>query len=95
MPLYHKLGKIPQKRHTQFRQADGSLYHEQLFGTIGFDGMSSLLYHINPPTAVSEIRAAKDVSPKIAVDKNMTARKLASYDVMSKSDFLDLSLIHI
>ena len=89
MPLYHKLGKIPQKRHTQFRQADGSLYHEQLFGTIGFDGMSSLLYHINPPTAVSEIRAAKDVSPKIAVDKNMTARKLASYDVMSKSDFLD------
>lgn len=89
MPLYHKLGKIPPKRHTQFRQADGSLYHEQLFGTIGFDGMSSLLYHINPPTAVSEIRTAVDVSPKIAVEKNMTARKLVSYDVMAKSDFLD------
>lgn len=89
MPLYHKLGKIPPKRHTQFRQADGSLYHEQLFGTIGFDGMSSLLYHINPPTAVSEIRTAIDVSPKIAVEKNMTARKLVSYDVMAKSDFLD------
>ena len=89
MPLYHKQGKFPSKRHTQFRQADGSLYHEQLFGTIGFDGMSSLLYHINPPTAVSEIRAAKDVAPKIAVEKNMTARKLISYDVIAKSDFLD------
>ena len=40
MPIYHKLGKIPDKRHTQFRKPDGSLYAEQLFGTIGFDGMS-------------------------------------------------------
>ena len=24
MPFYHKLGKIPPKRHTQFRKADGS-----------------------------------------------------------------------
>ncbi|MEY3681723.1 MAG: hypothetical protein RLZZ289_243, partial [Bacteroidota bacterium] len=41
MPFYHKLGQIPNKRHTVFRQPDGSIYHEQLFGTIGFDGMSS------------------------------------------------------
>ncbi|MDG1981281.1 MAG: homogentisate 1,2-dioxygenase, partial [Flavobacteriaceae bacterium] len=41
MPFYHKLGKIPPKRHTQFRKEDGSLYYEQLFGTIGFDGMST------------------------------------------------------
>ncbi|MEM8486512.1 MAG: homogentisate 1,2-dioxygenase, partial [Bacteroidota bacterium] len=47
MPIYHKLGRIPDKRHTQFRQPDGSLYNEQLFGTIGFDGMSSLMYHIH------------------------------------------------
>ena len=24
MPFYHKLGKIPHKRHTQFRKPDGS-----------------------------------------------------------------------
>jgi hypothetical protein len=23
MPIYHKLGKIPQKRHTQFRNTEG------------------------------------------------------------------------
>ena len=56
MPFYHKLGKIPPKRHTQFRKEDGSLYYEQLFGTIGFDGMSSNLYHEQRPTMVKEIK---------------------------------------
>lgn len=89
MPVYHKLGSIPSKRHTQFRQPDGSLYNEQLFGTIGFDGMSSLLYHIQRPTRVKEIGTSVDVSPKIAVDKNMTARLLKGFEVAPKDDFLD------
>ena len=42
MPRYHKLGKIPHKRHTTFKKPDGGYYYEELFGTIGFDGMSSL-----------------------------------------------------
>ena len=70
MPRYHQLGNIPHKRHTAFRKKDGSLYYEQLFGTIGFDGMSSLLYHTHPPTAVKEILSSTDISPKIAVEKN-------------------------
>ncbi|MGB5361947.1 MAG: homogentisate 1,2-dioxygenase, partial [Aureibaculum sp.] len=45
MPRYHKLGKIPSKRHTVFKSPEGKHYYEELFGTIGFDGMSSLLYH--------------------------------------------------
>ena len=36
MVFYHKLGKIPHKRHTVFRKGDGSLYHEHLMGTLGF-----------------------------------------------------------
>ena len=50
MPRYHKLGKTPQKRHTVFRKQDGGIHYEELFGTIGFDGMSSLLYHLHRPT---------------------------------------------
>ncbi|SVE27649.1 uncharacterized protein METZ01_LOCUS480503, partial [marine metagenome] len=50
MPFYHKLGKIPHKRHTTFQKKDGSLHYEELFGTIGFEGMSSLLYHLERPT---------------------------------------------
>ena len=55
MPRYHTLGKIPPKRHTVFKSNEGSFYYEELFGTIGFDGMSTLLYHTNRPTQVKEI----------------------------------------
>ena len=89
MPIYHKLGRIPQKRHTQFTKPDGSLYYEQLFGTIGFDGMSSLIYHEQRPTQVSAIGDSIDVSPKIAVSRNITSRKLIGFDVKPKDDFLD------
>ena len=89
MPIYHKLGKIPPKRHTQFRKPDGELYHEQVFGTIGFDGMSSILYHCHPPTLVKEVNDPVDVSPKIAVKNNLTARLLKGLDIKPKDDFLE------
>ena len=89
MPIYHKLGKIPPKRHTIFKKPDGNLYYEQLFGTIGFDGMSSLMYHIQRPTMVKEIISSVDVSPKIAVQKNMSARLLKGMEVSPKDDFLE------
>ena len=50
MPIYHKLGEFPQKRHTIFQSKEGKHYYEQLFGTEGFHGHSSLLYHVHRPT---------------------------------------------
>ncbi len=88
MPIYHHLGKIPPKRHTQFEKPDGRLYYEQLFGTIGFDGMSSLLYHHQRPTMVKEIISQQDVTPSIAVAKNLTSRKLIGFEVAPQDDFL-------
>ncbi|WP_017324896.1 homogentisate 1,2-dioxygenase [Synechococcus sp. PCC 7336] len=52
---YYQLGQVPHKRHTQFRQPDGSLYHEELIGTHGFSGAKSLLYHLHPPTQLHAI----------------------------------------
>lgn len=90
MPVYHKLGKIPRTRHTVFEKPDGKgIYYEQLFGTIGFDGMSSLLYEINRPTMVREILDTRDVRPQIAVEKNMTARLLKGFQVEPTDDFLE------
>lgn len=89
MPFYQKLGKIPHKRHTTFKKEDGSLHYEQLFGTIGFDGMSSLLYHKHRPTQVKEIGKAIDVSPKVAIDNNITSRMLKGWDVAPQDDFLE------
>ncbi|GAB3972967.1 homogentisate 1,2-dioxygenase [Spirosoma terrae] len=91
MPFYHTLGKIPQKRHTQFEKTDGSggLYYEQLFGTIGFDGMSSLLYHIHRPTMVRDVLESVDVTPKVAVEKNILSRKLIGFSVQPTNDYLE------
>ncbi len=89
MPIYHRQGKVPPKRHTIFRQPNGSLYHEQLFGTIGFDGMSSLLYHLYPPTRVKAISKPTNLAPEVVEGSNLTSRKLISFNVVSKEDFLE------
>jgi homogentisate 1,2-dioxygenase len=88
MPRYHQLGNIPHKRHTVFKKKDGNIHFEQLFGTIGFDGMSSLLYHLHPPTMVTDILSKKDISPK-AIGKNMQMRALKGFDVPAFDDLLD------
>ena len=89
MPRYHKLGKIPHKRHTVFKKEDGSIHFEQLFGTIGFDGMSSLLYHLHPPTKVKEIHGSIKVAPEIAIDKNMQMRAFKGFNILEKDDNLE------
>lgn len=62
MPVYHKQGKVPPKRHVQFRNADGGLYHEELFGRRGFDGPYSLLYHLHPPTQFTKVEQISDAN---------------------------------
>ncbi len=88
MLFYHRLGKIPHKRHTIFRKADGELHYEQLFGTEGFHGVSSLLYHLHRPTQVKEIRNSYDDSPNVSVEKNLKAYSLSGFDIQPENDFL-------
>jgi len=88
MPIYHRLGEIPDKRHIQFNKPDGSLYYEQLFGTVGFDGMSSLLYHHHRPTMVKSIGTPVDVTPKIAIRNSVQSRMLKGFDVPVAEDYL-------
>ena len=89
MPIYHQLGKIPPKRHTVFKKSDGSFYYEQLFGTIGFDGMSSLLYHEQRPTQVKEILSSVNIAPKIAVENNLKSLRLHGFNVKPEADYLE------
>jgi len=89
MPFYHKLGKIPPKRHTQFRKPDGSLYSEQLFGTIGFDGMYSNSYHEERPTQVKEIKKQYNVAPKIAKPNNLQSYRFRGFQVPPEDDYLE------
>ena len=56
MAYYRSVGEVPPKRHTQFRQPDGSLYAEELMGEEGFSSDSSLLYHRGIPSAICNSR---------------------------------------
>jgi homogentisate 1,2-dioxygenase len=89
MPFYQKLGNIPEKRHTVFKNEKGDFYYEELFGTIGFDGMSTLLYHTQRPTQVKKIVKSYDVSPKIAVEKNMKSLSLQGFNISPQDDYLE------
>ncbi len=88
MPFYHTLGKIPHKRHTIFKKPDGSLYYEQLFGTIGFDGMSTNMYHCHRPTQVKEIKGNYSVAPKIAIGNNIKSYRFHGFKVNPEKDYL-------
>ncbi len=89
MPIYQQQGRVPPKRHTQFRKPDGGLYYEQLFGTIGFDGMASLLYHLHRPTEVIAVGEAVDVAPEIGAPAGLTMRRLTGFALPFREDYLD------
>ncbi len=65
---YHKLGEIPHKRHTQFRQEDGSLYKEELVSSLGFSGIYSNLYHVTEPTRIKSIGEVEPFDSKCVED---------------------------
>src|SRR5690606_39666348 len=89
MPLYHKLGEIPQKRHTVFRKPNGDLYAEELVSTHGFSSVYSLVYHCHPPTLVRQIRDPYDVSPKIAREKHLKHTSLKGFSLAPVDDYLE------
>ncbi|HMZ90105.1 MAG TPA: homogentisate 1,2-dioxygenase [Chitinophagales bacterium] len=89
MPFYHKMGQVPQKRHTQYRQPDGSLYHEELFSTEGFSNTYSLLYHLYPPTKIKQVGEAYSVEPKVVLSRQLKHRSLKGFKIAPVDDFLE------
>jgi homogentisate 1,2-dioxygenase len=88
MPFYQKQGNIPQKRHTVYENGKGGLYQEEVFGTAGFAGMTSTLYHVHPPTMVAKMDEPYSVVPEIAIDHNLKALSFSGFDIAPENDFL-------
>ncbi len=86
MPYYTKLGNLPKKRHTQFRRPDGALYSEELFGTEGFVGPTSTMYHIHPPTQVYGWKTLYGTAPEYVETDIMRMRHLVSTRMKKKGD---------
>lgn len=79
MVFYHRLGKIPHKRHTFFRKQDGSIHHEHLMGNLGFSGLKSLLYTLRPPTQLKSVERVKDLHWEVDPDPTLRLRHLRTH----------------
>jgi len=86
---YQQRGKIPSKRHTQFRQPDGSLYKEELVTSKGFSGIYSILYHTHPPTRVKEVMSPVQYGTKPLKDYTLRQTHLNTSNIkITGEDFL-------
>ena len=88
MSHYYSSGKIPDKRHVQFRKPDGTLYSEQLISTEGFSDIYSLCYHLQPPTLVTKIDKEFSMAPEAAIENNMQHRSFEGFNIEPKKDYL-------
>jgi homogentisate 1,2-dioxygenase len=89
MPVYQQHGKIPHKRHVQFRRPTGELYHEELVGTQGFSGSSTLVYHLYPPTIVTKKEKPYSVMPEIGIEKNLSALSFQGFQLPQEDQYME------
>ena len=87
MPFYQKRGKIPNKRHIQFRDSKQNLYWEELISRKGFSGIYSNIYHTYPPTAIEAIGAMNKIKLN-ALDEEHRHRHIHTAALDSKGDLV-------
>ena len=86
MAYYTQLGELPPKRHIQFRRPDGALYSEEVFGTEGFVGPTSTIYHIHPPTQVTGWKKLYSTKAEYVETEVMRMRHLKTAGMKPKGD---------
>ncbi len=84
MTYYHRLGEIPRKRHTIFRQQGGELYSEHLMSNLGFSGTQSLLYHANRPTTLKSEKMVREIALTPDPDPALRMRHFQLAEVAAK-----------
>ncbi|GAB1692420.1 homogentisate 1,2-dioxygenase [Krasilnikovia sp. M28-CT-15] len=87
MAHYQRAGSIPAKRHTQHRDAGGSLYYEELMGEEGFSSDSSLLYHRHVPSAIVDARAWDLPDLATVPNQPLLPRHLKLHDLFGEQEW--------
>ena len=93
MPHYTAVGDVPRKRHTQFRQPDGSLYCEELMGEEGFSSDSSLLYHRTIPSAVVDATPWELPDQSLQENRPLLPRHLKLHDLVDGQEWKALDAV--
>jgi homogentisate 1,2-dioxygenase len=82
---YHRLGQLPRKRHTQFRE-NGRLLVEEVLGFEGFSGNESILYHLQSPCRILEAAEHTPIEHSEWVPAAHVHRHLLSAGVEARGD---------
>jgi homogentisate 1,2-dioxygenase len=89
LPYLH-LGSIPPKRHTVHQAKPGykneGLYYEEVVTVAGFGRAYSICYHLRPPTRVTMIEAAGQVTFDIPETKALRHHHLRSSNLKAQGD---------
>jgi homogentisate 1,2-dioxygenase len=59
MSYYVRVGDVPRKRHIWHEGDNGNRLAEELMGEEGFNGASSLLYHLHSPSAITGVEPGR------------------------------------
>src|SRR5919204_4917286 len=85
MPFYQRLGEVPRKRHTQFRE-NGTLLTEEVMGLEGFTGNESILYHLQSPCRVMELGDFEEIEREEWIPDKHGHRLFNTKDVDAEGD---------
>lgn len=88
MPTYQARGRVPRKRHVQFRE-NGTLLTEEVMGLEGFSGNESILYHLTSPCRVKELGEFEPIVREEWVPETHAHRHLATWDVPPRGDQIE------
>jgi homogentisate 1,2-dioxygenase len=88
VPYYRSVGDVPRKRHSRFAKPGGGLYAEELMGEEGFSAASSLLYHLNAPTAIVAAEVVTEPPTCIIDNHPLLPRHLRTHDLAVGGDLI-------
>ncbi len=85
MTSYQVRGQVPAKRHTQLWR-DERLLTEEVIGLEGFDGPSSILYHLHQPMALTRVGEFRPTERERWVPDAHVHRHFATWDAQVGGD---------
>jgi len=106
VPYYRRVGEVPPKRHVRVASDDGGWLAEELMGTTGFAGGSSLLYHRRSPSALESVEPLDEPASSCTPDHPLVPRHLRTAELpvggdpvrgrhaLMANDDLSVSIVH-
>ncbi|MER7545542.1 cupin domain-containing protein [Spirillospora sp. NPDC127506] len=93
MAHYRRVGHVPPKRHTQHRDGEERLYFEELMGEEGFSSDSSLLYHRDIPSAITDSRTWDVPDTATTPNHPLKPRHLKLHDLFPKETWAETDVV--